>query len=261
VDGDVTDPALHACNLNGRARDDDRAAAWDMLARMLSEPGPSLTDLALGLVALVLAVRAGPVVTRSWRAMLWWAAAAALAGAVHHGVVTRWPRWAGPSWALISAMVVVTISYALAATVRDVLGPGRRRVFVALRASSLAVYAALAAFGYYGITTILACEGVTMTSVLVLWIVALHRRQAGSGWMVVALAASVVAGCSRALPARMTGTVGLDPTSLYHVAQIPAIVLLYAALVRRSTAGPAGSTPRLWGGETADRPGSLPRPS
>jgi hypothetical protein len=195
-----------------------------------------LTDLALGVVTLVLARRAGTAISRSWRTMLWWAAAAALAGAVHHGVVTRWSRWEGPSWALISAMVVVTISYALAATVRDVLGPGRRRVFLALRTSSLGVYAVLAAFGYYGITTILACEGVTMASVLVLWIVALRRHQPGSGWMVVALAASVVAGCSRALPTRMTETVGLDPTSLYHVAQVPAIVLLYAALVRRAGA-------------------------
>jgi hypothetical protein len=135
-------------------------------------------------------------------------------------------------------MVVVTISYALSATVRDVLGPGRRRVFLALRASSLAVYAALAVFGYYGITTILACEGVTMASVLVLWVVALSRRHAGSGWMVIALAASALAGCSRALPGRMTGAIGLDPTSLYHVAQIPAIILLYAALVHRSTPAP-----------------------
>src|SRR5262245_60514130 len=88
---------------------------------VLSEPGPSLTDLALAVVTVVLAVRAGSAISRSWRTMRWWAAAAALAGAVHHGVVTRWPRWAGPSWAVISAMVVVTISYALAATVRDVL--------------------------------------------------------------------------------------------------------------------------------------------
>src|SRR5262245_28725236 len=113
-----------------------------MLDVMLSEPGPSLTDLALGLVALALAIRAGAVgISRSWRTMLWWAAAAALAGAVHHGVFTRWERWTGPSWAVISAMVVVTISFALAATVHDVLGPGRRRVFWTLRMASLGAYA------------------------------------------------------------------------------------------------------------------------
>src|SRR3954454_11600458 len=123
---------------------------------MLSEPAPSLTDLALGLVALALAARATTAgLSRSWRTMMWWAAAAALAGAVHHGFVTRSARWTGPSWAAISAMVVITISFALAATVKDVLGPGRRRVFWALRTASLGAYLVLALFGHYGITTIL----------------------------------------------------------------------------------------------------------
>jgi hypothetical protein len=47
---------------------------------------------------------------------------------------------------------------------------------------------------------------------------------------VLALGASVVAGCARALPAGVTDVVGLDPTSVYHLAQIPAMVLLFMAL-------------------------------
>jgi hypothetical protein len=204
---------------------------------MLSEPAPALTDLALGIVTLALATRASAAgIGRSWRTMLWWAAGAALAGAVHHGFVTRSERWAGPSWAVISAMVVITISYALAASVHDVLGPGRRRVFWALRTASLGAYAVLAALGHYGIGTILACEGVTMACVLTLWTFALVRRHPGARFMVVALGASAVAGCTRALPAGVTHLVGLDPTSLYHVAQIPAIVVLYLALTRKVAA-------------------------
>lgn len=82
----------------------------------MSEPAESLTDLALGLVALCLArgIRTRDV-NRYWSRMLWWAAAAALAGALHHGFVTYSDTWAGPSWAVISGMVVVTISFALAA--------------------------------------------------------------------------------------------------------------------------------------------------
>jgi Family of unknown function (DUF6962) len=201
---------------------------------MLSEPAPSLTDLVLGVVTLALAIRASTAnVDRYWRTMLWWAASAALAGAAHHGFVTQSERWAGPSWAVISAMVVITISYALAASVQDVLGPGRGRVFWALRMASLVAYAVLAAFGHYGIGTILACEGVTMACVLTLWAVALARGLPGAGMMVFALGASVVAGCTRALSPEMTDVVGLDPTSLYHVAQVPAIVLLYVALTHR----------------------------
>jgi Family of unknown function (DUF6962) len=198
---------------------------------MLSEPAASLTDLALGVVTLTLAVGSRTIdVNRYWRRTLWWAAAAALAGAVHHGFVTASDRWAGPSWAVISGMVVVTISFTLAATVHDVLGAGRQGVFWLLRSLSLVAYGALAVSGHYGIGTILACEGVTMLTVLVLWGLALHRRHPRAPAMLVALGASVVAGSLRALPSDVTAVVGLDPTSLYHVAQIPAMVLLYAAL-------------------------------
>ena len=91
----------------------------------LSEPALSLTDLALGLVVIALAVRsrhAGrpPVLAPHVLA----GAAAALAGAVHHGVVTYSDTWSGPSWAVISMMVVVAVSYLLAASVVEVLGPG-----------------------------------------------------------------------------------------------------------------------------------------
>jgi hypothetical protein len=206
-----------------------------MLEAMLSEPLPALTDLALGLVALLFAVRgAGAGVGRTWRRMFWWAAIAALAGAVHHVFFTFSDAWTGPSWALISAMVVITISYALAATVEDVLGPGRGRIFWALRMASLVAYAVLAAFGYYGVSTIVACEGVTMASVLVLWVLAYRRAMPGSGPMLVALAANVVAGITRAMPSSLTELVGLDPVSLYHLAQIPPMALLYVAIIERS---------------------------
>src|SRR5262245_52173007 len=101
---------------------------------MLSEPAASLTDLTLGLVTLALAARlGGSDVNRYWRRALWWAAAAALAGAIHHGFVTYSDKWAGPSWAVISGMVVVTISFVLAASVHDVLGPDRYKAFWLLR--------------------------------------------------------------------------------------------------------------------------------
>ena len=94
---------------------------------MLCEPAPSLTDLALGLVALAGLARAAEPAGRAPLLALtfWWTAAAALAGAVHHGVVTCSDTWAGASWAVISGMVVLAVSYLLAATVEEVLGPGR----------------------------------------------------------------------------------------------------------------------------------------
>ena len=106
---------------------------------MLVQPAQSLTDLILGIVVVTLAVRMRRVRLshRHWQASFWWSGIAALAGAVHHGFIVRWPRWGDVSWAIISAMVVVAISYLLAATVAEVLGPGRARAFWLLRSLGL----------------------------------------------------------------------------------------------------------------------------
>jgi hypothetical protein len=213
-----------------------------------SEPVPetaaALTDLALGVATLsLMPLLRASAVNVNWRRTVGWAAAAALAGAVHHEFIASHKRWAGPSWAVISGLVVLTISFVLAATVADVLGPGRRLVFWVLRAASLVAYAVLALFGHYGIATILACEGVTMLCVLALWGLALRRHDPRARPMIVALAVSAVAGCTRALPGSVTHLVGLDPTSLYHLAQIPPMVLLCLALTQRSTASPPACGP------------------
>jgi hypothetical protein len=107
----------------------------------------------------------------------------------------------------------------------------------------------LALFGYYGISTIVACEGVTMASVLILWALAYRRGLAGAGPMLVALAANVLAGISRALPTSITELIGLDPVSLYHLAQIPPMALLYVAIIERST---VPTTPLELGGAVVD---------
>lgn len=199
---------------------------------MLSEPAASLTDLALGVVIVALAIRLERRrdVHRYWRLTFWWAGAAALAGALHHGLVTYSGTWRGVSWGVISTMVVVTVSYLLAASVHEVLGPGRARVFWVLRTGSLVAYIALALSGRAGIGSILLCEGVTMLAVLALWGIAAHRRHPLAGPVILAVLASGVAGAVRAAPEGVSGAVGLDPTSLYHLAQIPGMVLLYVAV-------------------------------
>jgi len=123
----------------------------------------------------------------------------------------------------------------MAATVQDVLGPGRRRVFWTLRMASLGAYAVFAAFGHYGVTTILACEGVTMACVLALWIIASVRRTPAAGSIVLALAASIVAGCTRAMPERVTGRVGsIRPRSTISYRSRPS-----CCSTRRSSGGRA----------------------
>lgn len=204
------------------------------MGAFLSEPASSLTDLALGAVVLVLALRLAAVegVHRYWRLTFLWSGGAALAGAVHHGLITHDPELARASWALVSCAVVVAISYLLAATVEEVLGPGNGRAFWLLRSASLGAYAGFVLTGNAGVEAILLCEGATMVAVLGLWGWAAWRRHPLAQPVLVALLASGAAGAIKAAPPEWTAVVGLDPTSLYHVAQIPGMVLLFLALAR-----------------------------
>ena len=218
-----------------------------MLGAMLSEPLPALTDLALGLVALLFAIRGVSAgVSRAWRRMFWWAAIAALAGAVHHAVILTYSDGlTGPSWALISVMVVVTISDALAATVEDVLGPGRGRIFWGAadgqprrlrRAGAVRVLRHQHDRRLRG-----RHDGERRRPVGT----GVPAGIPGAGPMVVALAANVFAGISRAFPSSITELVGLDPVSLYHLAQIPPMALLYVAIVERSAIPVAPAVPAV----------------
>jgi hypothetical protein len=209
---------------------------------VLAQPAQSLTDLLLGTVVVLLAwrLRGAPATNGYWRASFWWAGVGALAGAVHHGVIMWWPRAGEVSWALISVLVVVAVSYLLAATVTDVLGPGRARAFWLLRSVGIIAYVIMAATGHAGVTAIMSCESLTMISVLALWGWAAARRHPMARPVIIAMAASGVAGATQALSPDVTERVGLDPTSVYHLAQIVGMVLLYLAVggPRRVIGGP-----------------------
>ena len=195
-----------------------------------SEPAASLTDLALGLLALSLALRLRGTAAgrRHWTAAFAWTAVAALSGAVHHGVMTA-TRYSDESWALISGMVVVAISYILAATVREVLGEGRWLAFWVLRSGSFVAYVVVALLGHAGIEAILACEGITMAAVLSLWALAARRGHPRAWPVIWALLASMAAAAVRGIPYPEPGW-GFSHDALYHIAQIPGLVLLYLAV-------------------------------
>jgi hypothetical protein len=203
-------------------------------ANVIAQPAMSLTDLALGVVVIILALqlRRMPTVNRHWLSAFWWAGVAALAGAVHHAVVVRWDRAAEISWAAISVLIVVAVSYLLAGTVAEVLGPGRARVFWLLRSIGLVAYLGAAVTGHAGVTAMLTCESLTMLSVLGLWGWALvHGHPLARPIMLGVLASGGAAGL-KALPPDVAAVVGLDPTSAYHLGQIVGMVLIYRAVSR-----------------------------
>ena len=202
---------------------------------MLAEPAQSLTDLALGVVVvwLGLRLRRRTDVHRHWVASFGWAGVAALAGAVHHAVLVRWARWSEVSWSVITVMIVVAVSYLLAGTVVEVLGNGHAREFWLLRSIGLVAYVGLAVTGRAGVGSMLLCEGLTMVSVVALWALAAYRRHPLGRPVLLAILVSGAAGATQALSQSVTGIVGLDPTSTYHLAQIAGMAALYWGLTRR----------------------------
>jgi hypothetical protein len=148
--------------------------------------------------------------------------------------MVRWARPAEISWTVISVMVVVAVSYLLAATVVEVLGPGRVRVFWLLRSIGLVAYLGAAVSGHAGVTAMLTCESLTMLSVLALWgRAALHNHPLARPVLLAVLASGAAAG-TKVISPDITGRVGLDPTSAYHLAQIVGMVLLYRAITHRT---------------------------
>jgi hypothetical protein len=188
----------------------------------------SLTDLVLGLVSLVLWPRLPRDVpgAKYWRAAFAWAAATALIGAVYHGFLTGRPTIGEVTWAVMSTMVVVVMSYLLAAAVVAVLGPSR-------------AVGIIAATGHPSIMAIMYCESVTMACVIGLWIwAALHGHPAGRA-MLLAIVVSIAGALFRLIPGA-SDLLRLDPDSAYHIGQIVGMVLLARAVARGAPA-PAGA--------------------
>jgi hypothetical protein len=198
----------------------------------------SLTDLGLGLVTLYLLFRLprDAEASRYWRATFLWAAVTALIGAAYHGVLVGIPRVSYVTWAVMSSMVVVVMSFLLAATVVQVLGRRRAVYFWPLRLLGFAAYAVVAATGHPSITGIMWCESLTMASVIGLWIWGWLRHHPAGRWMLVAIGASIAAAMLRLVPGA-SALVGLDPDSAYHLGQVVGIVLLFYAVA--STQGRA----------------------
>jgi hypothetical protein len=200
---------------------------------VLIQPLASLTDLVLGLVSLVLAPRLPRHVegAKYWRAAFYWAGATALIGAVYHGFLTGRPTIGEVTWAVMSTMVVVVMSYLLAAAVVQVLGRRRAVLFWPLRLIGFVAYGIIAATGHPSIMAIMYCESVTMACVIGLWGWAWWRGHPSGRAMLVAIGVSIVGALFRLIPGA-SDLLHVDPDSAYHIGQIVGMVLLARAVAR-----------------------------
>lgn len=216
---------------------------------MLIQPLASLTDLALGLVSLYLWPRLPRDVegARYWRAAFAWAAATALIGAVYHGFLVGRPTSGDVTWAVMSTMVVVVMSYLLAATVVAVLGRTRAYVFWPLRLIGFVAYAVIAASGHPSIDAIMYCESLTMACVVGLWVWAWWHGHPSGRAMILAIGVSIAGALFRLVPGA-SDVLRIDPDSAYHIGQIVGMVLLARAVARNTPLDEADDGQPAWSG-------------
>ena len=212
----------------------------------LVEPASSLTDFALGILAVTAALRliSRDTADHHWRWFFIWIGVAGLWGGFHHGFIVGHETVAAVSWSAISLMVAVAISYLLAASVNSVLGDGRGRPLLVIRAISLAVFFVLVVSGNSSVLTLMLTEGLAMALVIGLWLYAWRESQPEVGLVLGAILVSILAAILKASDLQFT-LVGMefDPNSLYHLAQMPGLLLLLIAIQRRADTASVSPAP------------------
>jgi hypothetical protein len=196
----------------------------------VDEVAAGVTDLLLGAVLVVSAWRLGrtPGVHRYWALMFWFAAAGAFAGTAHH-LLFRGSRAASDrSWLAVGVLVIIAISYMLAATATDLLDERLARLFIRLRIAGLVAYVVLIATMGIGRTKpLVLSESLTMAAIVGLWFYALYVGRPAAGRMLTAIAVCALSAIFFLLPTEVLPTsVGLDARSLQHLAQIPGVLLI-----------------------------------
>ena len=206
---------------------------------MLLEPASSVTDFGLGALAIgatLLIDRREPV-HHHWRLAFFFMGLAAILGGVYHGFIGPGETSGAVSWTVIS--LSIAISFLLSATMASVLGQGRGRPLLLIRGVSLLAFFILAVLGRATIPTLLITEGLAMAMVVLLWLHAWRLEQPGVGLVLIAIGASLLAAVVRGSSVHVTLAWEFDSTALYHLAQMPEIILLYIAVKRLGRPSPS----------------------
>lgn len=197
-----------------------------------TEAAGALTDLALGAAAAAITrrLRRSPAAGPLWRATFALTAGASLLGAAHHGLLTRrHPGLAVITWRVIAATVAAALAALLLATVRQTLGPRATLAVFPLAAAGPAAYLASLRRGGGDLDGMVRLQAAAMSVVVLAWLQAAARGRPGGRIGVAAIATSAAAAGLRARPPAAAVRHGLGGDALYHVAQIPGLVLFARA--------------------------------
>jgi hypothetical protein len=186
----------------------------------------ALSDLALGLVTLAEARRLArtPGLRPAWPPAFGWLGAGAVAGALHHR--GRGPR---PSWGAVGWLLGAGLTALLAASAEDA-GVRRPELARALGGAGMAAYGALLGTGRRGLDALVLAQGPAMGATVAIWVRAARAGHPRARPVLRAMAASAGAAAVRRLVPERVGGRAVDRDTLYHLAQIPGVLLLSRAV-------------------------------
>lgn len=190
-----------------------------------------IIDLPFGavLAGCALWLRARRGVHRYWVLTCAFGAASAGMGAVHH-LFLQSPEWlAAYSWIATGILLIIALSYLLAASAMDVLGPEATRTVLTVRSIGLAAYLVAALFGLIGTGVLVLCESLTMAGVVGLWCYAAYRKHPRGIAMLVGIGVSALSAATYLIPADLLLHIDVRPGSLSHLVQIPGFILIARA--------------------------------
>lgn len=193
----------------------------------------AVTDLALGAVAAGLCWsllrrpdRGGP-----WPPVFGLVALAALGGAAFHSFTSRDDSTGEALWDAIGLALVLSLGFLAAASVVETLGWTSSPARLVFPLASGALYVVMVAAGLGGPEGVAIASAPANVATVVLWLRALAYRHRRAPAVLVAMVASGLAAAARA-GAVAADTAALHPDGVYHLAQIPGLVLLYLAVGR-----------------------------
>ena len=204
----------------------------------VSEPATLLTDYLLAVLAGWLGWRlhrSRPATNRAahwWSRALWLTALSAFTGGSYHGFAPNFPTAVAAIWWMITLLILSLVSAAMAMSLLHELAPVESlRLWRALIGCKLAVFAS-AAIGHPVFVVAILDYGMSMLA----WAgAAVLVRRAWSGWMLAAIALSIVAALVQQI--HWSPSPHFNHNDLYHVIQALAICGFYRAGTRFGTAG------------------------
>ncbi len=196
------------------------------------EPAAAVTDWLLCLLNAAFALASQLQRKPHWAGAFLALAAAAAAGAIYHAEL-RPTEHGEDAWALVSALVAASMLSLYLASVVELVPPPARAPWLLLAVLSAVLLTGTLLLGAADLPPLVGSQGFALAGIVVLWFRAWRRREPAAHLFVAAMILSGAAATLMGVPVRFELGWTWDNAALYHLAQIPGLVVLFRGVRNR----------------------------